>query len=755
MSASESAAKVDQHARSIIGGQSKAMRGRYFRDSIARYVVFAGGLGVIGALLLIFVYLVSEVAPLFGGAEVHPRQAFSLPAPTAEKTLLIGSEDRASMGVQVTDAGGVYYFNLFDGSVIDTFELPMDGQQVVAFTESSRARKEFVAQRQDGQFILAKNIFKESFDQNQQRVLTPTVEYPFGDAPLAFTEEPMRFIAARSNSDALLIAGVGSLGEVVLKRFSVRTSLLGGSSIEEGDLITVSSPFAADRVYIDNRLMWLYVINDDGRIALMSLRGERPTLVNELTASAPIRHSALLGGDLSLVLAQADGKVSQWFPARDAEGNAQMAAVRTLDAFNGDVITALAPELYRRTLAVGAADGTVALMHATANRRVWRGKVLDEPVEQMFFNPRSQYLIAVGASGQARGFDVENEHPEVSFSAMWQKVWYEGYDGPTFNWQSSAAINEFEPKFSLAPLAFGTLKAAFYAMLFAIPLAILGAIFTANFMSSQMRQAVKPTIELMEALPTVILGFLAGLWLAPFIETNLLGVFLVLLLLPLSIPLFGYVWLRMPKSLRQRTPAGWEAALLIPIVAVVVWLCFAVAKPLEAMLFTGTMQQWMDSSLGIAYDQRNALVVGIAMGIAVVPTIYSITEDAIFSVPKQLSLGSLALGATPWQTLTGVVLLTASPGIFSAVMIGVGRAVGETMIVLMATGNTAVMDASMFQGLRTMSANIAVEVPESEVGGTHYRLLFLSGLVLFIFTFFFNTLAEIVRQRLRQKYASI
>ena len=163
----------------------------------------------------------------------------------------------------------------------------------------------------------------------------------------------------------------------------------------------------------------------------------------------------------------------------------------------------------------------------------------------------------------------------------------------------------------------------------------------------------------------------------------------------------------------------------------------------------------MDRELGIGYDQRNSLVVGIAMGIAVVPTIFSITEDAIFSVPKHLSLGSLALGATPWQTLIGVVLPTASPGIFSAVMIGMGRAVGETMIVLMATGNTPVMDASIFQGMRTLSANIAVEMPESEVGSTHFRLLFLAGLVLFIFTFLFNTLAEVVRQRLRRKYASI
>jgi phosphate transport system permease protein len=102
-----------------------------------------------------------------------------------------------------------------------------------------------------------------------------------------------------------------------------------------------------------------------------------------------------------------------------------------------------------------------------------------------------------------------------------------------------------------------------------------------------------------------------------------------------------------------------------------------------------------------------------------------------------------------------VVLLTASPGIFSALMIGMGRAVGETMIVLMATGNTPVLDFSIFQGLRTLSANIAVEMPESELHSTHYRVLFLAGFVLFMFTFFFNTLAEVVRQRLRRKYSSL
>ena len=124
-------------------------------------------------------------------------------------------------------------------------------------------------------------------------------------------------------------------------------------------------------------------------------------------------------------------------------------------------------------------------------------------------------------------------------------------------------------------------------------------------------------------------------------------------------------------------------------------------------------------------------------------------------MPKHRTQGSLALGATPWQTLSRVVILTASPGIFSAVMMGLGRAVGETMIVLMATGNTPIMDFSMFQGLRTLAANIAVEMPESEVGSSHYRVLFLAAFVLFVFTFMFNTLAEFIRQRLREKYSSL
>ena len=334
-------------------------------------------------------------------------------------------------------------------------------------------------------------------------------------------------------------------------------------------------------------------------------------------------------------------------------------------------------------------------------------------------------------------------------------MWYESYAEPDFIWQSSSATTDFEPKFSLVPLSFGTLKAAFYAMLVAVPLAIMGAIFTAYFMPSELRRMIKPTVEVMEALPTVILGFLAGLWMAPFIESNLPGVFMILVLSPIAVLIFGFAWTRFPKSIRFMVPDGWEPALLMPVIAVTGWIAFSLSVPVEAAFFGGNMPQWISTELGISFDQRNSIVVGAAMGFAVIPTIFSIAEDAIFGVPKHLSYGSLALGATPWQTLVRVVMPTASPGIFSALMIGMGRAVGETMIVLMATGNTPIMDFNIFQGMRTLSANIAVEMPESEVGSTHYRVLFLAALVLFLFTFVFNTVAEIVRQRLRAKYSNI
>ena len=259
----------------------------------------------------------------------------------------------------------------------------------------------------------------------------------------------------------------------------------------------------------------------------------------------------------------------------------------------------------------------------------------------------------------------------------------------------------------------------------------------------------------MAALPTVILGFLAGLWFAPFLEENLAGVFALLLFMPVGLLVFAWFWTQAEWRIKDYLKEGWEPVLLIPVLVLLGWWSIELAGPLQNLLFDGDLRHWLSREAGISYDQRNAMVVGCAMGFAVIPTIFSIAEDAIYGVPKSLSDGSLALGATPWQTLVRVILPTASPGMFSAVMIGLGRAVGETMIVLMATGNTPIMDWNLFEGMRTLAANIAVEMPESALNSSHYRILFLAALVLFLFTFVFNTGAELIRQRLREKYSSL
>ena len=185
------------------------------------------------------------------------------------------------------------------------------------------------------------------------------------------------------------------------------------------------------------------------------------------------------------------------------------------------------------------------------------------------------------------------------------------------------------------------------------------------------------------------------------------------------------------------------------------WTGIQIGPTVENWFFAGDARTWLQSTFGLTYDQRNCLVVGLAMGFAIIPIIFTISEDAFTSVPSSLSAASLALGASRWQTAVRVVLPTASPGVFSAIMIGFGRAVGETMIVLMATGNTPVLDWSIFNGIRTLSANIAVEIPEAPYGGTLYRTLFLAAALLFIMTFVINTFAEIIRQRLRERYKAV
>ncbi len=305
---------------------------------------------------------------------------------------------------------------------------------------------------------------------------------------------------------------------------------------------------------------------------------------------------------------------------------------------------------------------------------------------------------------------------------------------------------------SLTPMAWGTLKAALWAMVFAIPLALGAAMHSALFMSQRLRSRMKPTLEMMEALPGVVVGFIAGLVLAPWIERHLAGALALLFLLPSGVLLAAAGWRRLPVSARRHMSLSRAGLWLMPWLALLAYASFALAPMVEERLFGGDLRFWLDAELGLDYATRNALIVGLAMGFAIMPSVYALAEDALSGVPSRLGEGAHALGATRWQTLWRVVLPAAAPGIFAAVMIGAGRAVGETMIVLMASGNTALMSLNPFEGMRTMAAGIAVEMPEAVPGSEEYLLLMLAALLLFAFTFLVNTLAEVVRSRLRRRY---
>jgi phosphate transport system permease protein len=346
-----------------------------------------------------------------------------------------------------------------------------------------------------------------------------------------------------------------------------------------------------------------------------------------------------------------------------------------------------------------------------------------------------------------------NPHPEITLKSLFGKVWYEGYEAPAFVWQSTGGTDDFEAKFSLTPLIYGTLKGTCYALLFAVPLALMGAMYASQFMHPTLKTIVKPTVEVMAALPSVVLGFIAGLWLAPRLEGVVPGVFLMPIVVPAIILLVALAWRSVPTRFRTWVKPGAEVFLLIPVALCSAWLAIQLGGWVEAWFLGNDYRAWLLRVLGLTYDQRNSLVVGFAMGFAVIPIIFTIADDSLTNVPSHLTAGSLALGATRWQTAVRIVLPTASPGIFSAVMIGFGRAVGETMIVLMATGNTPVMDWSIFNGFRALSANIAVELPEAPEGGTLFRVLFLGALLLFFMTFTVNTAAEVVRLRLRKRYS--
>lgn len=245
-----------------------------------------------------------------------------------------------------------------------------------------------------------------------------------------------------------------------------------------------------------------------------------------------------------------------------------------------------------------------------------------------------------------------------------------GYTKPEFIWQPVSTIR----KFNIVPLIIGSIKATLVALAFSVPLALGAAMYVSQMARPRMKEIIKPCIELLAGIPSVVLGFFA------------------------------------------------------------------------LVVFSGIVQQSFNTP-----SRLNAVVAGVALGLAVIPVIFSISEDALTSVPQSYTQAALAVGASKWQAAWKIVLPAAMPGVFAAMVLGFGRAIGETMIVLLASGNASIMSWRIFDSARTITATIAAELAETVFGGAHYRILFTIGLLLFTVTFLANLAGELVIQRLKKR----
>ncbi len=746
--------------RQRVAAQAGRLRRVKRIDRLAVGFITLGGLFIIVAVFFIFLFILGEALPLFRPATGTPRGTVNLAAappldaapaaapagPALGKPLVLGTDEYQMYFYEVLADGRTAFWKA-DGRFARQFPPVYPATGTIASASRSLTDNFVALGTTDGRVMLQQVRFRPVYEEQKLVDLELDVRGR-GELRLDPQGRAVREVAYDEVDGRQTVLAVVGDGEILVYRNDGEGGELRESlETRDGERVT--------RVRI-GRSDTLIAATERGSLYHWELVPELRLTEVAKVSDEPITAIEFVLGNITAIVGDAKGNLSGWFRVRLHDEDTELRFVKAHSyPAQGVAIVAIGPSTRDKSFVTAGADGSLVLRHMTSERSLVAFPPTGAPVEGVLLTPKMDGVLVKQGDGRLARYDIASPHPEVSWTALFGKIWYEGYSAPEYVWQSTGGTDDFETKFSLVPLVFGTIKGTLYALLFAIPLAIMGALYTSQFMHPSIKAKVKPTVEIMAALPSVVVGFIAGLWLASRVEREVVPVLLMLVLLPLFGTSGILLWERLPRRFRDRLRPGMEIALIVPLLLVGAAVALLIGPTVEAGVFGGDFRLWLKSSLDLVYDQRNCLVVGLAMGFAVVPIIFTIAEDSFSSVPQHLTAASLALGASRWQTAVRVVLPTASPGIFSAVMIGFGRAVGETMIVLMATGNTPVLDWSIFNGMRTLSANIAVEIPEAPHAGTLYRTLFLAALVLFLMTFVVNTVAEVVRQRLRDRYKAI
>lgn len=730
-----------------------------------RFIV-VGGLGVIAAVFGIFAFILAEVLPLFHGAKVGPPTVVST---GVSDPVAVGADEWTELPFVLSANGDLIFVERESGEqVAQTFNFADDFR--IASTAYDQENQIIAVGGTNGSYTLISLNYQATYPEGAGRKITAAAEA--GEpSVIARATETIRSLDFREAGNRRVVAAIAEDREtaqsrLLLETFTRKRTLFGaGPFTSEGtEELTGELPGAPVGI----------LVGSGGESLLVRLADESVMYWRRTPGGWQVRQNFrpfepgeklssmhFIQGEVSVNFTSEGGGNLIYSLTPTAEG-LRYRHTRTLPQIEG------AADLYAASVRNKAyllgSDSELSLRYATTEKVRWNTD-LEKPLASVFLSGKYDAIVTLDTAGELAVSPLHDPHPEAGLRTFFGKVWYEGQAGPAYIWQSTGGSDDFEPKLSLVPLIAGSLKGTFYALLFAVPIALLAAIYTSQFLRPGLKRIVKPTMEIMASLPSVVLGFLGALWLAPILEERVPSVLLIVLAIPTGAVLAGYLWNRFPVNIRSLLPGGMEFVVFLPLLCLVGWTAWQLGPLLENLVFTvsdpatgqtiADFRLWWSEFSGSTFQQRNSLVVGLMMGFAVIPIIFTIAEDALSNVPQSLVSGSLALGASRWQTAARVVLPTASAGIFSALMIGLGRAVGETMIVVMATGNTPIMDFDIFNGMRTLSANLAVELPEAAHGATLYRTLFLGALVLFLLTFAVNTLAEVMRHRLRDRYKVI
>lgn len=730
-------------------------------DKLARLLIIGSGILVIISVIGILFLIAGVALPLFQAPHKETLAQFTPQSKSEAPWVAVVPGEYLETGAVLDQTGQWTFYDLKKQNVLVSQPSSYKEETGASILQvEAQEKSAFTILWNDGTTTLEQVKITPKFTINgrvmKQDVITLATVPPLSDqmpvqsiARVSFVEDEggRRTYAQRFENNQIEV-----IQEVVTLDFMDNEETESFTATIQSDL-----PDPLSVMVVDGSGKHLYAGTTKGSLLHWSLEepGE-PELIDNIKAFSDNRSITALSmvfGDVSLAVGDSTGQVSTWFPvpASENSNHRPLTLVHKLSKHEGAVSGLFASPL-DKSLMSKSEHGVVYLDHMTSERHLLEFGT-EQPLSQFSMGQRGNGLIGFDNNQQLTMWKIENPHPEISWTTLFGEVLYESYPEEDYVWQSSSASDDFEPKFSLVPLIFGSLKGTFYAMLLAVPLAFLGAIYTSQFASDEFRRIVKPAVEIMAAMPSVIIGFLAALWLAPIVENYIVTFFLSLFFIPLTSLAFigGWASIRHTEFVK-RMGHGYEFLMMIPVVFIGCVLAVYFQSPVEALFFGGDFKTWLFEDMGMRYDQRNNVIIAFGLGFMVIPIIFTMADDALTNVPESLKAASLALGASRWQTVWRIVIPSASPGMFAAFIIGFGRAVGETMVVLMATGNTPILDWSIFNGMRTLAANIAVELPEAPVDGSLYRLLFLSAVILFLITSILNTAAELIRQRLRKKY---